>query len=219
MRSLDSSRRSRALREPQPYPARLPVREPAAINAFKRSSARAIAKSHSQHGVSLIEVLVAVVIFSIGLVGLAGLHVMAARSNQAAYLRTQVSFLANNMANRMSANPAGVWAGSYNTTYPVAVGTLGCGVGAACNPTDLAARDQQLWSLQLTTFLPSPKATISCDNTGAGYNPSSAQLAMRPPYGGMCTMTVTWSERSAGDENNRSDPTKQTQKFSWSFQP
>ncbi|MES2313558.1 MAG: type IV pilus modification protein PilV [Pseudomonadota bacterium] len=169
-----------------------------------------------QRGVSLIEVMMAVLIFSIGLIGLAGLVVMSTRSNHAAYLRTQVTFLAGNMADRMSANPAGVWKGSYNSAYPVAAATVGCGSGAACNSAGLAVHDQQLWSSQLKTFLPNPIATIACDGvTKAGYDPTP-QLAMRPPYGGNCIMTIKWSERDAGDATHRGNL---TQNFIWKFQP
>ena len=170
-----------------------------------------------QRGVSLIEVMMAVLIFSIGLIGLAGLVVMSTRSNHAAYLRTQVTFLASNMADRMSANPAGVWKGSYNSNaYPVAAATVGCGSGAACSSADLAVHDQQLWSNQLRTFLPNPVATIACGGlTTAGYDPTS-QLAMRPPYGGNCIMTIKWSERADGDAANRGNVTPN---FVWDFQP
>ena len=170
-----------------------------------------------QRGVSLIEVMMAVLIFSVGLIGLASLMVMATRSNHAAYLRTQVTFLASNMADRMSANPEGVWKGAYNSnSYPVAAGSIGCGSGAACSPADLAVHDQRLWSNQLRTFLPDPAATIDCGGvTSVGYNPTS-QLALRPPYGGSCKMTIRWSERGAGDKNHR-DSVNQT--FAWEFQP
>jgi len=172
-----------------------------------------------QRGDSLIEVMMAVLIFSIGLIGLAGLMVMSTRSNHAAYLRTQVTFLASNMADRMSANPAGVWRGSYNSNaYPVAAATVGCGSGAACSSAELAMHDQQLWSSQLKTFLPNPVATIACGGlTSAGYDPTS-QLAMRPPYGGNCKMTIKWSERSAGDQASRAATTP-LQTFAWEFQP
>ena len=40
-------------------------------------------------GFTLLEVLVAVLIFSLGLVGLAGLMVISVKTNQSAYLRTQ----------------------------------------------------------------------------------------------------------------------------------
>lgn len=172
-----------------------------------------------QRGISLIEVLVAVVIFSIGLVGLAGLLLMASRSNQAAFVRTQVVFLVNGMADRMRANPIGVWNASYNgNTYPI-TGTLPtCNSGTPCAPSVVATRDQLEWSSQLTTFLPSPHATITCTNP-SNYTPNTNQIVMRPPYGGNCVMTVTWSERSAGDANNRQTASLQTQTLKWNFQP
>lgn len=171
-----------------------------------------------QRGVSLIEVLVAVMIFSIGLVGLAGLLIMATRSNQAAYLRTQVVFLAHNMADRMSANPSAVWDGSYNSTgYPVATAvTTNCDSAAPCTPDDLATHDMQMWSSQLAAFLPSAKASINCSSAGAGFTPSTAQYSMRPPYGGTCTMQISWTERADGDTKHSS---AMQQTFAWEFQP
>jgi type IV pilus assembly protein PilV len=170
-----------------------------------------------QRGTSLIEVMMAVLVFSIGLIGLAGLMVMASRSSHAAYLRTQVTFLASNMANRMSANSTGVWKGSYNSAaYPVTATGDDCADGAACNPEAVAAHDQKLLSSQLTTFLPNPKATIQCSGVkSAGVDPT-LQLDRRPPYGGNCMMTVSWSEQGAGDENHRGNV---VQTFAWEFQP
>lgn len=172
-----------------------------------------------QRGVSLIEVMMAVLIFSIGLIGLASLMVVALRSNQAGYLRTQVTYLAHNMADRMSANPIGVWSGDYNSaSYPVST-TNDCAAG--CTPAQLATHDQQMWSSQLKTFLP-PGATakIACSKTGAGYDPvGGGQVDKRPPFGGSCAMSINWSERSAGDTDHLNDPTLQTQTFAWEFQP
>jgi type IV pilus assembly protein PilV len=161
----------------------------------------------------LIEVMIAVLIFSVGLIGLAGLLVMATRSNHAAYLRTQVTFLAGGMADRMRANPVGVWNGDYNANYPNST-TKSCSAG--CSPTDVANHDQEMWSSQLKTFLPNPAATINCTNGSAGYAPTTDQLAMRPPYGGNCQMTIKWTERNEGDKNDR-DAAPQT--FAWEFQP
>lgn len=169
-----------------------------------------------QRGVSLIEVLVAVLIFSIGLIGVAGLLVMATRSNHAAYLRTQVTFLAGNMADRMRANPVGVWKGSYNGAYPVTSGAPNCDKGSACDPLAVARRDQVLWSRLLTSQLPDASATLQCTGVDrAGYDPS-AELGLRPPYGGNCAMTVTWAERELGDASHRDAA---TQVFAWHFQP
>lgn len=173
-----------------------------------------------QRGVSLIEVMMSVLIFSIGLIGLAGLMVMSTRSNHSAYLRTQVTFLANNMANRMSANPKGVWDGSYNSSaYPVAAASAGCGAGSPCNSANLAIHDQRLWSDQLRTFLPNASASINCTGTGAvGYDPT-AQLDLRPPYGGMCTMRINWTEQNNGSQQDRILNPSNTQRFDWEFQP
>lgn len=170
-----------------------------------------------QRGISLIEVMMAVLIFSIGLIGLASLMVMATRSNHAAYVRTQAVFLANSMAARMSANPIGVWNGDYNSTaYPVSSSSIGCGSGAACDAAELATHDQRLWSSQLKTFLPNPTASIACGGVGtAGYDPTS-KMARRPPYGGNCTMTINWNEQGAGDSDHRDSEAKS---FTWDFQP
>jgi type IV pilus assembly protein PilV len=185
----------------------------------------------SQRGVSLIEVLVAVLIFSVGMIGVAGLLIMATRSNHTAYLRTQAAFLAGNMVDRMSANPVGVWMGSYDSTgYPVSASTAAnndCSTG--CTPDALAQSDQRAWSRQLQTFLPQASARISCDKSNAGYTPATwvppssstspsapvatpGQIGMRPPYGGTCSMHITWYEQDSPNSTSQ-------QTFDWEFQP
>lgn len=178
-----------------------------------------------QRGVSLIEVLVAVLIFSLGLIGMAGLMMMATRSNQSAYLRTQVAFLANSIADRMHANPIAVWDGSYNSTTLPTSTTQDC-TNSGCTPDQLAAHDLGEWSSQLKTFLPTPSASISCDNSNAGYSPTSAQLAGSPPYGGICTVKINWYERdvvapinSNGNGVNGNTNGGQLQTFTWNVQP
>lgn len=173
-------------------------------------------KMSRQRGVSLIEVLMAVLIFSVGLIGVAGLLVMATRSNHAAYLRTQVTFLAGNMADRMRANPQAVWNGNYNeSSYPTST-KQACTSTSACTPAKLAIRDKYAWSQLLTNLLPGAAAKINCTGVdGVDYNPST-QLAARPPYGGNCEMTISWSERRMGDASH-SDAATQT--FAWEFQP
>jgi type IV pilus assembly protein PilV len=169
-----------------------------------------------QRGVSLIEVLVAVLIFSVGLIGMAALLLMSTRSNQAAYVRTQVAFLANNMADRMRANPAGVWNNDYNVSFPNTA-TQACDSTTVCTPAMVANHDIQVWNSQLSTFLPNPLAKISCSSATAGFTPSSDQMSMNPPYGGTCTVQIKWSERAAGDSTDTS--LAPTQTFNWEFQP
>ena len=170
----------------------------------------------------MLEVLIAVLVFSLGIIGLAGLLIFAIQSNHVAYLRTQATFLAHNMADRMSANPAGLWTSAYNDNYPISGSTSSCAAG--CNPAQLATYDKQQWSTQLTTFLPNAHGNIACTAAGIAYTPTAAQIDMRPPYAGTCTMTLTWSEAgSAGGANQAStDATRLGQKshsFQWVFQP
>ncbi|MFC3651078.1 type IV pilus modification protein PilV [Dyella humi] len=162
-------------------------------------------------GVTLIEVLVAMLVFSVGLIGASGLMAVAARSNQAAYLRTQVTFLAQNMAERMQANPIGVWNGDYNGSYPDASGQ-DCAAG--CTPAQLVLHDRQRWSSQLKTFLPpGAQASIRCSHGGLAYAPTREQILQQPPYGGSCSMFVSWPERRLVDAD------APPQIFAWEFQP
>lgn len=169
-----------------------------------------------QRGLTLIEILVALLIFSMGLMGVAGLMVMSARSVHTAYLRTQVTFLAQNMADRMSANAIGVWNGYYNGNYPSS-DAQNCADG--CTPRQWAEHDKALWSSQLATFLPSAaKANIQCSHAGVSYMPTSDQIALRAPYGGSCSMTMTWTERGMA-VGGLSPHDQALQTFAWEFQP
>ena len=168
------------------------------------------------HGFSLVEVLVAVLIFSLGLLGMAALLVVATQSSHASYLRTQVGFLAEQMANRMRANPQGVWAGHYDSAvYPVSGTPPICDSAAGCSPAQVAQRDRILWSRQLQQFLPAGvSAALQCTQPAGGPAISAAQFAYRPPYAGTCSMTITWTEAALA---RGAAPGAQT--FAWVFQP
>lgn len=171
-------------------------------------------RTRHQQGFSILEVLIAVLVFSLGMIGLAGLLIFAIQSNHVAFLRTQATFLAHNMANRMGANPAGVWANDYNGTYPVPGATVAsASCTAGCTPVQLANYDMKIWSSQLTTFLPSAKGSIACTDAGLAYKPTAAQYNLRPPYGGRCTMTLSWNEARVQNGS------QVLHTFEWVFQP
>ena len=66
-------------------------------------STAALGHGHSQAGSSLLEVLVAVVVLSIGLLGLAGLQMTSIKSSHSAYMRSQATLLAYDLADRARA--------------------------------------------------------------------------------------------------------------------
>jgi type IV pilus assembly protein PilV len=70
---------------------------------------------HCQRGVSLVEVLVSVLVVTLGLLGAAALQASALRNNQGSYERTQTSILSQSIFDAMRANLPGVIANSYNT--------------------------------------------------------------------------------------------------------
>lgn len=167
-------------------------------------------------GFSLIEVLVALLVFSIGLIGLAGLMVMSSQANHGAFVRTQATFLAHNLADRMRANPIGVWQGGYNGTWPTSDTAPTCDASSACTPAQMATRDRVLWGDMLSQYLPNDSnlaASVTCTPQTNGLTISN-YYQVQPPYNGSCTMNITWTERSLALNGS---PAPQT--FAWTFQP
>ena len=91
--------------------------------------------SHGQRGVTLIEVLVTIIILSIGLLGVAGLQSRLQTSEMDAYQRAQALLLLNDMANRISTNRNNAASYVTGTTSPL-------GVGITC-PTATATRQER----------------------------------------------------------------------------
>lgn len=90
-----------------------------------------------QRGVSLIEVLVTLLILSIGLLGLVGLQSRLQVSEMEAYQRSQALLLLNDMAGRMAANRNA--AASYATGASSPVGS-----GSTCTTSTTTRKDIDL---------------------------------------------------------------------------
>jgi len=100
-----------------------------------------------QAGFSLIEILVTMVVLSIGLLGVAGMQASGLRNNHAAYTKTQATNLAMDMAERIRANPKGQdnYDGFDTNNTPGTAQTC-ISANTGCNPTDLAKHDKFEWS-------------------------------------------------------------------------
>jgi len=68
-------------------------------------------------GFSLIEILIAVLVLAVGLLGLAGMQVVSLKFNHNAYLRSQATFLAHDAIERMRANRVAALSGAYNISF------------------------------------------------------------------------------------------------------
>jgi len=113
-----------------------------------------------QHGATLIEVLVAMLILAIGLLGLAGLQTVSVQSNQGAYYRSQATILANDIVDRMRANRVAAIANrsSYSVSFPASKSdnTISGTV---------ATQDINGWLNALALSLPQGTGSLSLDNT------------------------------------------------------
>jgi len=94
-------------------------------------------------GFTIIEVLVSLVILSIGLLGIAGMQINSLKNNQSAYYRTQAVNLAYELADKMRANTAGVKNGSYDNANLLQ--NNNCENNTGCNSSAMAANDLYQW--------------------------------------------------------------------------
>ncbi|OMG66869.1 type IV pilus modification protein PilV [Stutzerimonas balearica] len=102
----------------------------------------------SEAGATLIEVLVAVLVLSVGLLGLAGLQMKAMQSNHSAYYRSQATVLAYDIIDRMRANRAD----ALNGVYDLPLTNEECDPELAASGT-LAQRDKAEWLNSLSCLL------------------------------------------------------------------
>lgn len=116
-----------------------------------------------QAGFSLIEVMVAALVLSIGLIGLAGLQAVSLRQNQSAFMRSQVSAMVYDLADRMRANVSGATSNFYNPS--MAGVTDNCSSTTGCSPQQMAQNDLAEWNAHIVTYLPMGQGFVCVDST------------------------------------------------------
>lgn len=144
------------------------------------------------HGFTLLEILVALVILSIGLLGLAGLHVSSMRGNNGSYLRAQATLIANDLAARMYANAIDVDLNGYMAinwaTICNAPPNPICDVNAACNTAQITTYDAFVAQCENASVLPTGTISIVCIDSDAGADGDACT------DGSPHTITVAWNE-------------------------
>ena len=130
-----------------------------------------------QSGFSLVEVLIALVIMSVGMLGIAGLYVESMQAGRTSIFRHNAVTIASDVADRIRANPS---AGAFYEGDP---GNNNCVLGNVdCDPEQMAANDIDLWKTQADGMLPNGDVAIT-------YNDN----VVPPTY----EIVVSWDE--AGD--------------------
>lgn len=121
--------------------------------------------AHREDGVAMLEVLIAIVVISFGLLGVAGLQVTGLKNNQMSYARSIATFQAYDMADRMRANMAGVAAGSYdaitNSAYIDPLCANPPTASGGCTPAQIATYDASAWHAANAALLPGGGGTVT----------------------------------------------------------
>ena len=134
----------------------------------------------TSQGFSLVEVLIALIIMSVGMLGIAGLYVQSMQAGRTSMLRHHAVTLAGDIADRIRANPL---AGDAYTQTPGADNNC-VAEDTDCTITEMAEHDIFLWREQAAEFLPemgdgSEQVQVTFDDG-----------AIPPTY----TVTIQWDE-------------------------
>lgn len=132
-----------------------------------------------QHGLTLVEILITVVIMSVGLLGVAALHLTSLRNGYDSSSRSRATWLANDIADRMRANQLVAQQGGYNVA-----------IGASVSGATIATTDVTQWKNQITQIL------------GGGADGSINVTQLGTDY--LATIIIRWTER--GTSNPSASP-------------
>ncbi len=166
-------------------------------------------------GFSLVEVMVALIIICVGLLGIAKLQALMLSSTGASRMRALAALEASSIAATMHAD-RDYWAGTPPATTTVTDTAAGKGItsgdptlqtspacqygqaDAPCTAAKVAAFDLQNWLTDMYVTLPGSISTIACaPNTGVVS----------------CTITITWKENTVASNSQEGAGTFQNQSY------
>lgn len=135
--------------------------------------------TNKNKGFTLVEVLITVVILSIGLLGLAGLQLNSLRNNLGAEQQGKAAQLASDMVDRMRANTDRNNLPALNDYTGSEDEETACLSAPGCNPLDQAEHDLFEWQRDISNSLPSGQGSIGV-------------------AGDVYTITVEWDNNRSG---------------------
>lgn len=125
-----------------------------------------------QHGATLVEVLMAMLLMSFGVLAMTAMQAHAIQHSQTTESRARATLLAHDLADRMRANPAplGHWE-AYDLiatdTPATPTAASACQGPAACTFDEMAAADLAQWQQQLASSLPQGRGHVRTVGTHA----------------------------------------------------
>lgn len=128
----------------------------------------------NQQGFTMIEVLIAMLILAIGLLGVAGVQTLSLKMNNNANIRSQISYYADNIVEVMRADVKGVKAGEYDN-----IDSSKSTVCGSCTSGSVADQAVTQWNRELQANIPSAQEKVTVN-------------------GGVAKVVITWTERNEG---------------------
>ncbi|MEH6357812.1 MAG: type IV pilus modification protein PilV [Pseudomonadales bacterium] len=135
-----------------------------------------------ERGFTLLELLIATLVLAVGLLGLATMQAQGLKSNNSAEARTEATFMAMDIMDRMRANQNGVAAGSYAINTGTVPADPGC--NNTCTAVQRPGQDLYDWTDLISRQL------------GGGAN--NTWRAVIAPTGGVFMVTIMWDDQRTG---------------------
>lgn len=177
-----------------------------------------------QLGFSMLEVLISMLVIMIGVLGIAGMQMLAVNNSENARYEGQAAILVSSLAAEMQANP-GYWASTTLPTPTASISVTGTTIGTVpayastclattCSPVQMAYYDLYNFGAAITgvanadgqtyngTALPASSGTVLC-------NLPVATVGAVPGTPGICTITLTWYETNTALSNATTTETGQ----------
>jgi type IV pilus assembly protein PilV len=149
-------------------------------------------------GGSLLEVMIAMLVFSVGVIGVATMMLTSMRQNDATLARSNATMLANEMYENMLANLPGALAGSYNLAMASAIprtSSYNCQT-SDCTTAELANWELGRWGKRFNDVLHYGDASIAVDTS---VDPAIIEIQVRylplQEVAGTTTETFTFRAR------------------------
>jgi type IV pilus assembly protein PilV len=119
-----------------------------------------MAQARRDRGFTLIEVMVSLVVLSIGLLGIGKLVLFSARANDSAYLRGQATAMAYEILDNMRSNRVTAMQAGYDTALATTPPNPGSCIESVCAAGTLANYDVYQWKTRLAAALPSGQGSV-----------------------------------------------------------
>lgn len=162
---------------------------------------------NTERGFSMLEILVTLIIILLGVLGMAGMQMLAINNTHIARTQSLAAILTSSLAAEMQANQP-YWSSSTSTASSTISGVNSAAADGwtntvlgddalnglatdceddACTPNAMAAYDLKTWGNNVATLLPAGTGQVTCTRTTPN----------------VCAISVTWNENNVALHNNQ----------------